>query len=104
MVLRGPRIDYRGKRPTAADAFCVVEVADSSYEHDAGEKLFGYARAGIPQYIIINLRNRTAEVYTHPDQAAGTYPPALILSEGQELSLCVGETEFFSVPPNDLLP
>jgi hypothetical protein len=27
------------------------------------------------QYIIINLRNRTAEVYGDPDSAGGTYPP-----------------------------
>jgi hypothetical protein len=34
-VLRGPRTNYRDHIPTAADAFCVIEVADSSYERDA---------------------------------------------------------------------
>ena len=33
--------------PLAADAFCVIEVADSSYERDAGEKLIGYARSRV---------------------------------------------------------
>lgn len=48
MVLRRTLESYTGK-PTAADAFCVVEVADSSYERDTGDRLFGYARAGIVQ-------------------------------------------------------
>src|ERR1700710_813738 len=71
MVLRGSRSDYRGRLPQATDALCIIEVADSSYERDAGEKLNAYARAGIEQYIIVNLRTRTAEVYTHADPAAG---------------------------------
>ena len=63
LVLKGLLSDYRGKRPSAADAYCVIEVSDSSYERDSGEKLKSYAHAGIEQYIIINLRNRTAEIY-----------------------------------------
>ncbi len=45
-VIRGTLDDYAGI-PTAADTFSVVEVADASYERDAGEKLAGYARAGV---------------------------------------------------------
>jgi Uma2 family endonuclease len=104
VILRGPRTNYRGQRPTAADAHCVIEVADSSYDHDAGEKLFGNACAGIQQYIILNLRNRTAEVYTHPDVAAGTYPPPQIISVEGTLLLRVGETETFAVAMRDILP
>ena len=89
VVLRGT-LDGYTDLPTAADAFCVVEVADSSYERDAGDKLLGYARAGIQQHIIINLPNRTAEVYTSPDRAAGNYPaPQIVPAEGA-LSLRVG--------------
>jgi Uma2 family endonuclease len=103
MVLRGDLRSYTDK-PTAADAFCVVEVADSSYERDAGEKLFGYARADIPQYIIINLRNRTAEMYAKPDATNGTYPLPKIVGEGGELSLRVGVEEYFTLPLADILP
>jgi hypothetical protein len=103
VVLRGSIADFDGL-PTAADAFCVVEVADSSYERDAGEKLFGYARAGVPQYVIVNLRNRTAEVYAGPDVAAGTYPPPTIVPADGVLSLRVADGELFDVPLADLLP
>jgi Uma2 family endonuclease len=104
VVLRGVRQDYRDRLPTAADAFCVVEVADSSYERDVGEKLQAYARAGIQQYVIINLRNRTAEIYTGPDVTAGAYGRPLIVLEDQILELRVSDKEFYSVRLGDLLP
>ena len=37
MVLRGARTSYRDHTPAAAEALCVIEVADSSDERDAGE-------------------------------------------------------------------
>lgn len=93
MVVDGQLEDY-DDGPTAADVHCVVEVAESSYERDSGEKLIGYARAGIAQYIIINLRNRTAEVYENPDAATGTYPPPQIILADGTLILHAGESEF----------
>jgi hypothetical protein len=103
MVLRGTLNDYT-ELPTAADAYCVVEVADSSYERDIGEKLVGYAKAGVVQYIVINLRNRMADVYTNPDGVAGKYAPAQIVRAGEVLSLRVGEQEFFQIALGELLP
>jgi len=102
-VLRGTLDDY-DDLPTAADAWCVVEVADASYERDAGDKLTLYARAGVRQYVILNLRNRTAEVYANPDTAAGTYPLPQVIAEGESLSLRVGDGEHFTVLLTDLLP
>ena len=104
MVVRGKVEDCGEDGPTAADVFCVIEVADSSYERDAGVKLTTYARAGVPQYIILNLRNRTAEVYETPNTTTGTYPPPrIILSDGL-LVLRVGQTQTFSLPLKELLP
>ena len=102
-VIRG-RLEDLQDLPNSSDTFCVVEVADSSYERDAGAKLVSYARAGIQQYIIINLRNRTAEVYTQPDIAAGSYPPPVIISESGKLLLRVGESDVFEVALSELLP
>lgn len=103
MVLRGRLEDYEDL-PAAADAFCVVEVADSSYERDTGEKLIGYARAGVQQYIVINLRNRTAAVFTNPDPARGAYPPPQEVTESRTLSIRVGEAELFDIVLLQLLP
>jgi hypothetical protein len=63
-----------------------------------------YVPAGVRQYIIINLRNRTAEVYTSPDVTTGTYPPAVVLGEADTLAIRVGEAEYFSVQLSQLLP
>jgi hypothetical protein len=102
MVLRGTLDDY-ADLPTAADAYCVVEVADSSYERDTGEKLIGYAKAGVRQYVVINLRNRTAEVYSDPDPVAGRYPPPKVVGAGESLVLRIGEGESFAVRLSELL-
>lgn len=103
MVIRGTLKDY-DDRPMAVDAYCVVEVADSSYERDAGPKLRAYAAAGVRQYVIVDLRNRTAEVYLNPDVAAGTYPPPAIVKDGEMLALRVGADERFEVRLGDVLP
>jgi Uma2 family endonuclease len=102
-VIRGRIEDYT-ELPTAADAFCVVEVADASFERDAGEKLTAYAKAAIAQYVILNLRNNTAQVYTMPDKEAGTYPLPQIITAEDSLLLRVGESESLSVPLRDVLP
>jgi hypothetical protein len=104
VILRGVRQDYRERIPAAADVFCVIEVADSSYERDIGEKLQGYAKAGVRQYVVINLRNRTAEVYTEPNVAAGTYGPPRIVGEDQVVEFRVGDADVFAVRLGDLLP
>lgn len=104
VVLRGTLDDYRDRLPAAADAWCVIEVADSSYERDTGEKFAGYARAGVTQYIVVNLRNRTAEIYTNPDTAGGTYPAPQVVREAEVLGLRVGEGEVFSVTLSEVLP
>ena len=103
MVLHGT-LDSYADLPLAQDAWCVVEVADSSYERDTGEKLAGYAEAAIGQYIVINLRNRTAEIYADPDPAEKRYPPPMIVGASGSLELRVGEGEFFPVSLAELLP
>ncbi len=103
MVLRGTLDDY-ADLPLAADAYCVVEVADSSLDRDEGIKLYWYARAGVPQYVVVNLRNRTAEVYTSPDVTAGTYAPPAVVAEDGVLSLRVGAEAVFDIPLRDVLP
>jgi Uma2 family endonuclease len=102
-VIRGKLIDYTDL-PNASDALSVVEVADASYERDAGEKLFGYARAGIAQYVLIDLRNRRAEIHTGPEIARGVYTTMRVVAENEALSIRVGEDEYFTVPLSEILP
>lgn len=78
--------------------------AQNTYERDTGEKLTGYAKAGIKQYIVINLRARTAEIYAPPAGSSGTYPAAQIVSENATIPIRVGDVEFFTPLLPDLLP
>lgn len=70
-VVRGDRRDYLERHPGPADVALVVEVSDATLERDRTLKLRTYARAGIPVYWILDLRNRRLEVYTEPSGVHG---------------------------------
>ena len=59
-----PLGDYRAAHPERAEL--VIEVADSSLSRDRGVKLHIYAENGVPEYWIVNLRDRRIEVHTDP--------------------------------------
>jgi Uma2 family endonuclease len=63
VVPGGPR-DYARGHPSSA--VLVVEVADWSLALDRGPKARRYARAGIADYWIVNLRDRVLEVHRAP--------------------------------------
>jgi Uma2 family endonuclease len=57
-----PRDDfYQSGAPSIAELFAVVEVSGSSLAIDRGEKLRLYARAGVREYWIANLADRTID-------------------------------------------
>ena len=87
-VVKGTDTEYTRRLPTAADAYCVIEVADLLLERDRFEKLPIYARSGIPQYIILNLRNRTAEIYEQPSEEA--YAVTRIVNESDSIGISLG--------------
>lgn len=51
------------------DVALLIEVSDSSHRYDREDKYRLYASAGVPVYVIINLNQRQAEVYTQPEEA-----------------------------------
>ena len=63
-VYEGSAHDYLYKKPT--HALLVIEVADTSLQYDRGKKASLYAKAGIEDYWIINVKERTVEVYRTP--------------------------------------
>lgn len=56
--------DYDTKHPH--EAFLVIEVAESSLARDRGVKRRIYAAAGVPEYWIVDVRERSVEVYRGP--------------------------------------
>jgi len=64
VVLGTPR-DHVDAHPSTA--LLVIEVSDSSLEDGRGSKLRLYARAAIPEYWIVNLRESRLEVHRDPE-------------------------------------
>jgi Uma2 family endonuclease len=67
-VVPGTRGDYAAAHPSCP--ILLVEVAESSLADDRGTKATLYARAGIADYWILNLVDRTLEVCRDPVTAA----------------------------------
>jgi len=63
-VVAGSPSDFQHAHPT--HAVLVIEVAQSSLPYDREVKSSLYARAGIPDYWVLDLENRRLEVYRDP--------------------------------------
>ena len=74
---------YRRQTPRAEDVLLVVEVSDSSLEHDRRTKLPAYALAGIPEFWLVNLVEERIEIYTQP--AEGKYTQVVHITSGDKL-------------------
>ena len=58
--------DYKRTRPITA--VLVVEVSDTTLKMDQTGKAASHARAGIPEYWIVNLNERVLEVHRLPER------------------------------------
>ena len=58
--------DYRESLPTPADVLLLIEVADTTLAYDRGPKLALYARAGISEFCIVDLKDGKIEHHTVP--------------------------------------
>lgn len=61
---------YRDAHPGPEDVLLIIEVADSSARYDREIKLPLYARHGIPEVWIVDLRQRRVDIHRQPDGAA----------------------------------
>ena len=81
-VVRGAPRDYRDAHPTTA--LLVVEVADTTLGYDRVRKLRAYARAGIPEYWVLDVEGEALEVYRAP--SAEGYGARNILKTGESVT------------------
>lgn len=97
-VVEGAPREFRDAHPRTA--LLVVEVADSSLAFDRGPKMRLYARAGIPEYWVLNLIEGKLEVYRDP--AGDGYRSAVTLQPGDSVrpSSAAGS----EIPVSDLVP
>jgi Uma2 family endonuclease len=81
-VVSGAPRDHLAAHP--GTALLVVEVADRSLPYDRTEKLSLYARAGIPEYWLVDIQERTLAV--HRDPAGGAYRSRALLRAGDAVA------------------
>lgn len=104
-VIKGKIRDFKDHHPS--DAALIVEVSDSTLRYDQRKKASLYARQGIQDYWIVNLKNRQVEVYRVPveDSSAAfwhSYADVQIFTEENSLSPLAQPTAVVAVA--DLLP
>jgi Uma2 family endonuclease len=83
-VVAGRPADYADAHPTTA--LLVIEVADGSLAQDRITKGAIYAAAGIPEYWIVNLRDRGVEVHRDPIAPERRYRDVARRVPGETLS------------------
>jgi len=86
LVLRGQARDFAARSFAASDVALVVEVADSRLDTARGLKVEIYARNGIQEYWIVDLRRRALEVRQGPIADTGEWTVTRIYSEGEEVT------------------
>jgi Uma2 family endonuclease len=65
-VVKPEPLDYETHHPGVADIFWLVEVSDSTIAYDCGEKALAYARAGIQEYWVLDIKRRRLHVFRQP--------------------------------------
>jgi Uma2 family endonuclease len=77
--------DYTSRHPGPEEVFLLIEVADSTLTYDRAEKLPAYGRAGIPEVWIVNLPERSVEIYREPHYLG--YSSKMVVREGEQACL-----------------
>ncbi len=86
---------YRTGRPGPADILLVIEVADSSLRFDRAVKLPLYARNGVAELWIVNVRQRSLEVYRRP--VGDAYAEQTNYAPGDTVALSLAPAISFAV-------
>ena len=67
IVLAEPPLErYYSRHPIPEDIFLIIEISDSTLNYDRRAKSLAYSKAGIRQYLLLNVQERTLEDYRQP--------------------------------------
>ena len=91
---------YAHAHPGPEDILLIIEVSDTTLNQDRDMKLPMYARFGIPETWIANIRDRQAEVYAQPSN--GEYQRSRVVGIDETLTLPVFED--VSLPVSRIFP
>ena len=98
-VLREWNIEHRSRHPRGDEMLLVIEVSDTTVAFDRSRKAALYARAGVPEYWVLDLNRRMLVVHREPD---GTQYRQTFLHAPEEAVSVPGRSENIRV--TDILP
>jgi Uma2 family endonuclease len=83
-VVKPDPLDYETHHPSVADIFWLFEVSDSTLAYDCGAKALAYARAGIQEYWVLDIKRRRLHLFRQPGELG--YGDRTILAEDAMIS------------------
>jgi len=83
-VLAQAKEEYSRRLPRGNELILLVEVADTSVRYDSITKRDLYARAGVPEYWVLDIPGRQCIIHTDPDQ--GLYKSVRIAGSSEEIA------------------
>ena len=92
-IIEGEEDDYLDNNPPPEKVKLIIEVSDTTLEHDRGIKKRVYARAGIPIYWIVNVRKKVVEMYSQPTgpDRQPRYLKCLLAQESDNVGVRIGK-------------
>jgi Uma2 family endonuclease len=66
VLVKPPFNKYFKARPTPEEIYLILEVSDTTLGYDRNTKGEAYSRAGIRQYLVMNVQEKTIEDYRQP--------------------------------------
>lgn len=107
LFVKGTFQDYANRDPRLDEVYLVIEVSETTTRHDRSRKAAKYAQIGVPEYWIINLKQRQVEVHRDPQSVQDSrwgygYTSVTIFGEGEALSPLL--TSAGQINVSDLMP
>ncbi|HMV50439.1 MAG TPA: Uma2 family endonuclease [Blastocatellia bacterium] len=104
-VIKGKMEDYPTDHPTTADL--IIEVSDQTLNYDRKRKASLYAKAGIQDYWVLNLKKHQLEIFRRPVPDAEarhgfSYEDQQVVKESESVSPLIKPDAAIAVA--DLLP
>ena len=83
-VVRLPLLQYEDHHPYPGEIYLVIEVADTTLHYDRRTKASAYAEAGIPDYWVIDVKER---IHTFREPGTKKYQYEKVYDKSAKLAL-----------------
>lgn len=76
--------EYGKRHPYGNEVLLVIEISDSSSRYDSVTKRDLYARAGVPEYWVLDIQGR--QLIIHRDLEQGVYKSIRVAAEQEDVA------------------